>query len=48
MDKIKIYIDGPKNEDWPKKDPVVNASELRAIEDAKKKHDAEVKAGEKL
>jgi hypothetical protein len=39
----KIYIDGLKNEDWPKKDPAVKAAELKAIEDAKKLHaDAEL------
>ena len=38
MVKVKIYIDGPKNEDWPKADPAVKAAELKAIEDAKKLH----------
>jgi hypothetical protein len=35
MDKLKVYIDGPKNEDWPKADPEVKAAELQAIDEAR-------------
>jgi hypothetical protein len=43
--KVKIFIDGPKNEDWSKSDPVKKEEEIRAIEEAKALHQKELQNG---
>jgi hypothetical protein len=40
-----IFLDGPKNEDWPKADPKIKEEELKAIEDARKEHQKEIADG---
>ena len=36
---LTVFIDGPKNEDWPKADPKVKEDELKAFDEAKKIND---------